>query len=326
MIEGRRRIFLWQLCLTMLSILFIGAAIITVSAGGEHKTDDASTILIVGYEDAGTTQRLPTQYVLNSFERWVWEDQKLAKIPSISSSSDKNQGFVNPTSITNLWWPVDLPIIQIRPSIDIVLSNGKPTYVAAGMDVRVPIVDDTGIIKTWRNHGLNSQPLAKQWTTFESVGKPNFRIEVFIEDVDDEIESSSEKSSKYAADAPEQKEIQFQRIASTSEATKHAIESLGVLLASLEDTSPLSKRFHIVSIPLDDTKWVDLPVMGTVVDRPYMAITIGTSLPDAGALLNTKRDLAAMMGTTFLAVEVMPTAPGKESPNLPKAYEPLYKK
>jgi hypothetical protein len=270
----------------------------------DNDDDSEEVIRIVGYAD-GSTQRLPTHYVLQYFSRWVLlEKNSLEKIPSTGDDDDK--GFVNPSSISDLWWPVDIEKMQMRPSLDIVLQHGTPKYAASGLDVRVPFDN-----KDWRNHGMNSQPLARQWTLFENVAKPNFHIETFVEVV--------------LGDDGETEEFRWDNISSsTTDSIRESVEKLGVLLSGLDESSPLSKGYHIISIPTTQS-WADLPVMENIMDKPYMMVCLGTSWPDARALLDTKPYVAARMGTTILAVNVSPTAPGGESPHLPEAYRALYK-
>jgi hypothetical protein len=293
--------------LLILVALLLGSSLQCVysetTKDNEDADEDPEVIRIVGYSD-GSTQRLPTQYVLQSFSRWILLENSLERI-----TSTDDEGFVNPSSITDLWWPVDIGKIQMRPSLDVVLQHGTPKYVASGLDVRVPTDD-----KDWRNHGMNSQPLARQWTLFENVAKPNFRVEGFVEVIGGEDE----------ADSGSDEERQWEHLLSSSvESTREAIEKLGVLLSGLDESSPLSQGYHIVSIPTTET-WADLPVMETVIDKPYMVVCFGTILPDARALLDTKPYVAARVGISILAVQVSPTAPGRESQHLPEAYRALY--
>jgi hypothetical protein len=130
---------------------------------------------------------------------------------------------------------------------------------------------------------MNSQPLARQWTLFENVAKPNFRIEVFVDVIggDNEADSGSDE------------ECQWEHLLSSSvESTREAIEKLGVFLSGLDESSSLSQGYHIVSIPTTET-WADLLVMETIINKPYMVVCFGTTLPDARALLDTKTYIAS---------------------------------
>ena len=207
----------------VLVCMLLGSTITDAASRSKHAedkedNDEQSTIQIVGYGD-GTIQRLPAQYVLQSFDRWILlqEEQEAGTAGTKQLQKIGDSDFVNPTSISVLWWPVDIPIMQARPTLDIILQHGQPKYVASGLDVRVRVVNDDGIDTShqgkkdimywWRNHGMNSQPLANQWTMFEAVGKSNFRVEVFIE--------------KYRKD--DDGNTQWDQISSTKEATKKRI-------------------------------------------------------------------------------------------------------
>ena len=294
------------LCCVLLCSFVLGSVLAT---RGENEDDSRDTIRVVGFQDGGI-QQLPMSYV-KSFSRWLLLDQTIQGIPGASSTLEHDTGFVNPTSISDLWWPVDLSQIHIRPTLDVILHAGTPKYAAGGIDVCV--FDNSSA--EWRNHGMNSQPLPQQWTTFESVGRLGFRVETFVED----------KSNNYDIESKEQNTArQWLSIeGSTKAATKDALELLGVFLSGLDDSSPLAQGFHIVSIPIVN-KWHVLPMLESVMEDSYQIITLGTALPDARALMETKPDVAAKLGTTILAVTVAPTAPGGESQHLPDVYKPLY--
>ena len=114
-------------------------------------------------------------------------------------------GWVDPTSTSDLWWPRDLDSLQVRPALNVLFRSGVLSYVSAGLDVRVPTRrrndgcrgggdvredDGDGIAavvaapppssSSWRNHGLNSQPIARQWTTPGIAYERMFHVEGFV--------------------------------------------------------------------------------------------------------------------------------------------------
>mmetsp|Transcript_28985 Transcript_28985/g.43789 ORF Transcript_28985/g.43789 Transcript_28985/m.43789 type:complete len:190 (+) Transcript_28985:150-719(+) len=143
------------------------------AASSSKPKPPVTSIQIVGLP-GGKLQTLPIQYV-KSFPRWIYDDDnnKLHQVPS-------SDGFVNPTSVEELYWPLDLHQLQIRPTLHLLFSKGSPTYAAGGIEVRVPpeVSNDE---QAWYNYGLASQPLAYQWTTFGFTVEPEFRVETFVQ-------------------------------------------------------------------------------------------------------------------------------------------------
>ena len=82
---------------------------------------------------------------------------------------------MNPTTVDELWWPGDLTALQIRPALNVLFRNGNLSYVSAGLDVRVPHAS-----RSWRNYGLNSQPIARMWTTLDIAMESIFHVETFV--------------------------------------------------------------------------------------------------------------------------------------------------
>lgn len=310
-------------------------------------------IKIVG--EVGGTQFLPGSYV-STFPRWTAESKEddetvtLSRLigSGINRSTETSQTtahqFVDPTSNEELWWPADLETIQVRPTVEFMLKSGMPAYVLAGLEVRVPSkVSKDG--RQWKNFGMNSQPLASQWTSFNIAVETGFRVETYIGKV------LLENKSKNADGEDEEKEIvqwsafgnaakseatceepnsssldEEERIVESSQGTLRAIETLGNLLASLDENSPLSEGMHIISIPVSGREWIDLPNPSIKdADDTYKIVSVGTVEDDAKELLSLDEDLIALSAASVLNVEVSRIAPGGESEYLPQAYVPLYK-
>lgn len=271
-----------------------------------------TSIKIVG-NPGGQIQNLPVQYV-KSFQRWTLSDSDDSPLAvDALQGADAEQGFVNPTSIADLYWPSDIDQLQIRPTLEVLFSQGSPAYASGGVQVRVP-PEASKDNAEWKNYGLSSQPLAHQWTTFGFTVEPNFRVEAFVS-----ISNEEEKD-----------EISWKPIAygkDTIEQMKGALEKLGVLLSNLDETSPFMNGFHVLSIPTD-SKWMDLERQKDRKQQavPFQLVALATAEPESKELLSMlDDDMLAISATSILDVEVSPTEPGGESEYLPAAYKPLYK-
>lgn len=313
----------------------------------------AGEVRIVGMP-GGRTQTLPGNYV-RSFPRWFVDDsrgQRGGGDENSDSPSRHRRGltaeplrtagddtFVDPTSTSELWWPSDIEVLQIRPALDVLMKAGTPNYALAGLNVRVPgraSADGT----EWRNYGLNSQPLAAQWMTFGVAVEGSFRVECFVgEDAgvgDDESMDDSGKVSRgsegnnmkwkrlFPGNLGSLDDTTSAHIMFGAERMKKVVEALGMFLSRIDEASPLSDGFHVVSFPLAED-WIDLPkIEGGEEGSGYKLTCVATSEPDAKALLEMDRGLVEMTATSMLEVDVSPTDPGSDSDYLPDSYKPLY--
>lgn len=266
----------------------------------------------------GAPQTLPAQYV-KSFQRWFISKNQSDHDASLegllgTSNPSENGDFVNPTSTTELWWPADIKKLQFRPTLDILFQSGHPAYASGGVDVRVP-PESSADGTEWRNYGLNSQPLARQWTTFGFIVEPSFRVEAFVG-----------RKVDGGSSAPQFTKLTDSAVQSSEQKMKKAVEELGVFVSELDESSPLSQGFHIVSLPTDE-EWTDLPQFAKDSEggaEPYALVTLATAEPDAKELLTMDSELVAMTATSIMAIDVSQTEPGGASEYLPEAYKPLY--
>lgn len=67
------------------------------------------------------TESLPTNYARN-FPHWVAQGGELIRIPK----PDSDEGFVEPSSFSEVWLPVDLPSPEARLGLCFVLKDGAP--------------------------------------------------------------------------------------------------------------------------------------------------------------------------------------------------------
>ena len=298
----------------LLLLLLLGSEIPAVLGFSASQSQD---IQIVGMP-GGAPQMLPGSYI-KSLARWSIEfsgddgkEVSLEKLQGADSNDndDDNNGFVNPTSTLELWWPSDIHKLQARPTLDILLQRGTPVYASGGMDVRVP-PDAAADGMEWRNYGMNSQPLARQWTTFGFAIEPNFRVETFWGTASNNNEEKEEEG--------ETKEVKWECLKQYSAADMiKTLELFAEFISGIDEESPLISGFHVISIPMG-TEWLDLP-KGT----PYALVSLATAEPDAEELLTMDPNLVAMTATSILGVEVSQIEAGGESKYLPDVYKPLY--
>lgn len=154
-----------------------------------------SDITIVG-QAGGAPQKLPGSYV-KGFTRWSVEELA-SESPTLQRlPTEGDDSFVNPTSTEEVWWPMDISTLQARPCLDVLMQGGQPKYAMAGLTVRVP-KEASSDGSDWRNYGLNSQPLAGQWTTFAFAVEGGFRVECFVgmSDAGDGTEANDAKKGR----------------------------------------------------------------------------------------------------------------------------------
>lgn len=277
----------------------------------------AFSIKIVGLP-GGKVETLPEMYV-NSFRRWVAEEVASCDDEGENSSASNtikvepiagagisiDEGWVNPTSTAELFWPLDVKL-QCRPCLNVIFKQGTLSYLSPGLDVRVPYKDGS-----WRNFGLNSQPISRQWTTIEIAMEQMFHVESFI------LQKESDGNVKHST-------------LFDSMDIKNAMQKVAVLIGEMDQGSPLTQGFHIVSFPLSE-RFVDLPWITQTDDENkkeseeiYKIIMLGTSEPFGSKLLDMDEDILTMSSTSALEVAVSRTVKGSDSQYLPEVYKPLY--
>jgi hypothetical protein len=244
---------------------------------------------------------------------------------------------VDPSSKEDLWWPCDLGQLQIRPKVEVLLKGSIPSYILAGAEVRVPFgVSKDGM--EWKNFGMNSQPLASQWTAFQIAVEQGFRVELFVGQKEDfklgeaKTDTNDEDDNNDDDDDTEEKESPTEwkalNLGSNAKAqaitgTQKALDLLGSLLANMDESTQFADGMHILSVPLDE-EWYDLPTL--TIDEKYKLASIGTSESDSLELLSMDDDdLIAMSGASLLRVDVKSVGSGSESEYIPDVYKPLYK-
>lgn len=296
------------------------AKFILLSAWCLHQAQSFGTIpsndiKIVGLP-GGNIESLPGMYV-QSFQRWIvnedstGEDECAFKLEPLIGTGFNEEGWVNPTSINELWWPADLPTVQTRPTLNVLFKSGVLSYVSMGLDVRVPHKEPSGEITTWRNYGLRSQPIARQWTTLDIAMEKLFHVEGFI--MHNTLEGQKKKH-----------EPLFDTIYAAP-----ILEQVANFIAQIDQDSPLVNGFHVVSFPMSKI-WVELhspKESDAEAKEPTVAYKLAcfaTSEPFASKLLHFDESMLEMSSTSVLEVAVTRTEAGGESQYLPDVYKKLY--
>jgi hypothetical protein len=247
---------LCRLALVLVSIVIVGVAGLSAAS--------SLSVNIVGIP-GGVTQSLPISYV-QSFQRWTVEDgQVLSRVCDCK--------------VSEIEWNDEC---EIRPTLDVLIKSGLPSYVMAGLQVR--------------SNNQDLCPLARQWTTFAFAVEPSFRLETFV---------SSSNDDDYSVDS--HKGLLVANDGNHVEQMKTAMELFGIVLSRTGEGSPLSEGFHIVSIPLE-SDWTKLPSPD---NGPYTVTCLATAEPEAKELLDMDPGLVEMTASSVLELRVVPA--GSES-------------
>jgi hypothetical protein len=109
-----------------------------------------------GYQD-----RLPSS-LISQWPTWVVDDDgEVNKVP------DTMDGFIDPTSIEELWLPLDLKQPQVRISLGLHIREGSIRHLMPAIDVSYD--------GKHRNRGLCSLPRAHTWLDFRSLSLEQWR-------------------------------------------------------------------------------------------------------------------------------------------------------
>jgi hypothetical protein len=212
---------------------------------------------IVGIPGAGT-QLLPESYI-KGIRRWTLDDSgnDLVVVPN-------SPGLTNPKR------DLQGQRIQIRPTLDVLVKSGVPSYVMAGLQVRHEKADE----EDQSSQALEPPLTAEQWTTFAMAVDPSFRITVYMgpsDGTDDRVAMADH------------------------DLIQHALERLGLFLS--QATEELSGGFHIVALPLE-VSWTRCSV-NSVDD---ILTCLATAEPDARELLTLDQGLVEMTASSVLQV------------------------
>lgn len=237
----------------------------------------------------GSKESFPASFM----ERWpTWvlgTDGSLSKIPDKESGGI---GYVTPTSIEQLYQPIDLKRPEMTLALGIHVRSGQIRHIMPALDISY----GNGL---HRNRGLCSVPLAYSWVDFgyvNSLGDYN-RYELRV------------ASRKRVAGSDEEGNETWEQLSSLpGNLISKAIERVIVCLAEV-DTDDLGSGSHIIQVALDDSKVLAMPK--TKNDLQATMVELG----DEGEQDNV---------VGILEVTVVTTMSGSESEYLPDAYKPLF--
>mmetsp|Transcript_744 Transcript_744/g.812 ORF Transcript_744/g.812 Transcript_744/m.812 type:complete len:412 (-) Transcript_744:26-1261(-) len=189
----------------------------------QQQKQSRNFIEITSFSD-GPKQSLPAS-IIETWPTWVLDtDGKVDRIPD-------NNGFVTPTSIDNLWQPIDLIRPTMKVALGVHIRNGSIRHVFPAVDISYDQDDD----HRNRNRGLCSVPRAHTWVDIaflNSLGDYNrYELRVSSKQNDNEGDNKGDdnkwqqllSSSSYAS-------------SSNSEVISKAIERVVIFLAENDDS------------------------------------------------------------------------------------------
>jgi hypothetical protein len=225
--------------------------------------------------------RLPASFIRN-WPTWVLEENgNLVRIPD----EENEDGFVTPSSIDELWLPIDLKRPQMKLALGFHVRGGVIRHVMPAVDVSYD--------GEHRNRGMCSVPRAHTWMDFSTM---------FSDDWDHFKMSLS--SRKQGDDGG------WEKLASSpKESLVKAVERAIVCLAE-NAPDEMGERSHILHVVLDDADLVETPMSSH--DLRVTLIEEALDYDDTGSEAG------------LLQVTVAATMAGSDSEFLPEAYKALY--
>eukprot|EP00529_Nitzschia_sp_RCC80_P018468 CAMPEP_0113467784 /NCGR_PEP_ID=MMETSP0014_2-20120614/15000_1 /TAXON_ID=2857 /ORGANISM="Nitzschia sp." /LENGTH=508 /DNA_ID=CAMNT_0000360117 /DNA_START=156 /DNA_END=1682 /DNA_ORIENTATION=+ /assembly_acc=CAM_ASM_000159 len=343
--------------------------------GGTGRRSDNDNVAL-----SSVGSKLPASFI-TSWSTWVLErDGTWNKIPDATSTvssaisgelDDKNSGseasiaeqlstgHVNPSSIDELWSPIDLKRPQMRLALAAHVRQGVIRHIMPAVDVgylsssnsNSNSNDDgdnnsgtkSSSVVTYRNRGMCSVPRSHTWMEFlgrygrfkliASMKRNGQNINKYDDDEDRHEEEGKEEWRTILQSSP------------TGQDISDAIERVTVALADENVPTELGDGSHVVNIILtgDDTtadgidigeKFVEIPKAGHELRVSMVAVK------DSSSSKNSNSDIGSsqkMIETTEdrkikeqcrevarLQVQISSTMPGSESQYLPEVYKELY--
>jgi len=260
---------------------------------------------------------------MKGWKSWTLVDGKfLEAVEDENFDGDDNpSGWVNPTSVDELYLPSDLPLPFVRAALGVVVINGIPRY---AMPSLITTLDTPG--RAWRNRGIKSLPRASGWvdlfgeysdlTRFKFHCFGQFAPDVrFLEDQDGAASWENLMGTKEAG-------MLRPALDNTGCDVATAMADFKKLLKSLEQ-NPLSVGYHIVDVPLPAARPLRLRGNSALIARRIKAFLSDLLYPSD---LLGQEDLSIVDGEAVGAmdIEVSQVAPGGTSEFLPEAYIDLF--
>lgn len=235
-------------------------------------------------------ESIPASFI-EHWPNWFLEtDGTLSRIPD--ETTGEGIGYVTPTSIDQLYQPIDLKRPNMKLSLGIHVRSGQIRHVMPSLDISY----GEGM---HRNRGLCSVPLAYNWVDFgyfNSIGDVNnYQLRVSSKKRVDQSESNGEEKWDQLFSLP-------------GNVMSAAIERTIVCLAEVE-SDDLGDGSHIIHIALEESKSLKLPK--TRNDLQVTIVEIGNEGEED-------------VDVGVLEVAIVTTMSGSESEYLPDVYKPLF--
>eukprot|EP00527_Entomoneis_sp_CCMP2396_P009699 CAMPEP_0198136420 /NCGR_PEP_ID=MMETSP1443-20131203/70_1 /TAXON_ID=186043 /ORGANISM="Entomoneis sp., Strain CCMP2396" /LENGTH=277 /DNA_ID=CAMNT_0043797635 /DNA_START=146 /DNA_END=979 /DNA_ORIENTATION=- len=150
-------------------LLLLG--ILMFRSGESLNLVNISTSKIVGNAMGTGTQHLPQSYV-QSFDQWqaVKENEYTDNFTLVKKRSPNIYGR-EPLAL-----PSASQSVMIRPSLQVLIKSGIPSYILAGIEFSSDDAFDTDADD---DPYLSMTTVAQQWITFAMAVEPNFRIMLY---------------------------------------------------------------------------------------------------------------------------------------------------
>lgn len=276
-------------------------------------------------------QKLPMSYMRST--PILTFDPLTEQFTKIENEQTGN-GWVNPSSFSELYLPSDLPLPKCEPALGVCLANGIPRYIMPSLLLSLETPD-----KVWRNRGVSSYPRSSIWIdTFSPLARVD-RLQLscfgqsvgevrFLEDIDGtaawdslllaDSSSSSKMRGMIAPTIPSSLSV-----ASQLNALKRALLTLPSSDPSL--ASQLADGYHFIDISLEAAA-IRLPKLRikmflTDIDQPQRLLEL-----DSGASTGTAMDSSILDQEAVgeLSISLVPVGAGGDSEFLPECYRDLY--
>jgi len=277
-----------------------------------------SSISLISIRGGNSVQSLPIS-MARSFNCYTFNDmtRELDRVEG-TSDSDSNEGWVNPTSFTELYCPKDLPLPKVTPSIGVCVVQGIPRYIMPSIVLSLETPD-----RVWRNRGLSSLPRAHAWIdlfspyiNLDSLVLSSFskvtRDVRFLEDQDGSGSWQDLASIGSSALSFVRPEIESLPIAATFRSFKDLLKE------GIPELRVLNEGYSFVDIPIKGgPEWT---LSSSLRVKQYLS-----DFDDPKRLLEIENpdDLnSEPIGELDVKIEVV--AAGRTSKYLPAVYESLY--
>lgn len=262
--------------------------------------------------------KLPAAFV-SDWPTWVLDvsnknkkDQKSDETSATWEKIPDSDGFVQPSSIDELWQPQDLKSPQMQLALGLHVRNGMIRHIMPAVDLSLAITEEEEREggRVHRNRGLCSVPRAYQWMDFGAAIAGGFdvvSVKLQSRDLPPPPEEDDEDNNKDVIYVePPEEEIEWETLAeikSMNLAVNQAIEALAE--NAPDELGDGSCVVHVLLANGDDSSmFIECPKAGT-----EMRVVLEEDGYEVG----------------LLEVAIQQIAPGSDSQYLPKVYKPLFK-